>query len=301
MYNRLTTYLDEKNIISEKQFGFMAKKSTSDAIINYLNNVYDSINKSKYLLSIFIDFRKAFDTVNHSILLDKLSFYGIRGLPLKWFRSYLHERKFYVSIGESSSDVKFLSMGVPQGSILGPVLFLIYINDIINCSNSLNFTLYADDTTVSYSDAKIENLYSVFNEETYNLYNWTLANKLSLNFEKTKYMLISTKHCDTLKCFEIKFLNHKIERVKYFKFLGVLIDDKVNFSNHIEYICLKVSVSIGILNKLNFLPIEILKILYYSMIYPHLNYGILAWGSTFKTNLKPLIILQKKALPISYI
>ena len=111
-------------------------------------------------------------------------------------------------------------------------------------------------------------------------------------------MLISPKHCDTSKCFEIKFLNHKIELVKYFKFLGALIDDKVNFSNHVEYICLKVFVSIEILNKLNFLPIKTLKTFYYSMIYLHLNYGMIAWGSTFKTSLKPLYILRKKALLI---
>jgi retron-type reverse transcriptase len=159
-YNRLSDFFEKFEILSKSQYGFRKKSSTSFAIIDMLSNIYNALNNNLLPIGVFIDLQKAFDTINHDILLFKLRHYGIRGLAYDWIKSYLIDRKQFVSLDDIYSETKSISCGVPQGSILGPLLFLIYINDIENTSKKLKFVLFADDTNIFYSDNNINNLKS---------------------------------------------------------------------------------------------------------------------------------------------
>ena len=148
IYDQFIDYINENEILSDLQFGFQKNKSTEHAISSIISNITEAYSKQQSSYCIFLDFAKAFDTVNHEILLDKLQYYGIRGTALKWFQSYLNDRMQCTEIGNTQSDLKYVKCGVPQGSILGPLLFLLYINDIVLSSNTFKFTLFADDTSL---------------------------------------------------------------------------------------------------------------------------------------------------------
>ena len=163
--------------------------STSHALIDLVEEISISLDKKKYTLGVFIDLKKAFDTVNHSVLIEKLKHYGIRGVAENWIKSYLLGRKQFVNIGECSSDLIQISCGVPQGSVIGPKLFILYINDICNVSKLLKFILFADDTNILYSDSNVHNLVSIINHELDKLCTLFSVNKLSLNVSKTNYMV----------------------------------------------------------------------------------------------------------------
>ena len=256
------------------------------------------MNDRNINLSVFVDLQKAFDTVNHSILIRKLEQYGIRGLPLALISDYLCNRTQRVKIFNSFSSVRPVNLGIPQGSILGPILFLLYINDLPNISNVFFPVLFADDTTITFCD-KFPNIFvNKCNADLEKLNSWTISNRLSINTEKTFYIVITNQIID--QPFPNVILNNEIiQMAQSGKFLGVILDHKMKFNLHINAICRKISKSIGILFKLrDYLPLPKLICLYYTFIYPYLIYCNLVWGSTFETHLKPLIILQKKVIRI---
>ena len=146
MYNRVYNFITKNNLLNEKQFGFQAKHSTDHAILELSNEIYQNFSDNKFTLGVFIDLSKAFDTVNHDILLKKLTFYGINNLYLTWFKSYLSGRTQYIQYDNSKTEMANISCGVPQGSILGPLLFLIYVNDLKSSLKILNPIMFADDT-----------------------------------------------------------------------------------------------------------------------------------------------------------
>ena len=189
MYNRLISFINKYNIITPNQYGFQAQKSTELAINEICNNINKTLENKESAFCIFLDFAKAFDTVNHNILLNKLEYYGIRGPPLLWFKSYLNNRQQYTDINGTLSNVEAIKCGVPQGSILGPLLFILYINDIVHSSNTLKFTLFADDTTIFYSSKLPPETQHILDAELNNVNQWLICNKLSLNTDKSCYLL----------------------------------------------------------------------------------------------------------------
>ena len=197
---------------------------------------------------VFNDFSKAFDTVNHDILLQKLSMYGVQDIALEWFRDYLANRSQYVTYNSMKSTKENITCGVPQGSILGPLLFVICINDLATVSNAFVPVLFADDTTLLIAGRDVEALCNRINEDLAKIQEWLCANKLSLNVKKTHCMIFTSKS-KIVPDSDIKINNVCIERVRVTKFLGILIDSQLNWKQHIAYTCNKLSKCIGILSK----------------------------------------------------
>ena len=179
---RLQQFLNTNNILSNSQYGFRAHMSTVHAALELTESISDSIDSKQHCAGVFIDLKKAFDTVNHKLLVEKLSFYGVRGIANTWLENYLMNRKQYVVVDHQASSMQFIKCSVPEGSVLGPVvLFLLFINDLCNVSNLLKFVLFADDTNIFGSNENVEVLQDTLNRELANLFVWFSINKLSLN------------------------------------------------------------------------------------------------------------------------
>ena len=181
IYNQLNSFLEKHDIMYKYQFGFRKGYSTEQAILELTDTLKKAMDKKLLTCGLFLDFFKAFDTVNHNILLSKLYHYGIRGTPFKWFENYLSNRTQFVKIGNTKSNCETITCGIPQGSTLGPLLFLLYINDFPNCSNKLSFRIFADNTNMFYTRANLQHLESVMNEELKLVFNYCTTNKLSIN------------------------------------------------------------------------------------------------------------------------
>lgn len=235
--------------------------------------------------------------MNHSILLNKLDYYGVSGIAKDWFTSYLSSRKQLVSLSAINSDVRNISCGVPQGSVLGPTLFLMYINDFHNSSSLFDFHLFADDANLFYRSNSINGLEAQINIELTNIQNWLLANKLLLNIEKSNYIIFHSPQKKINYDIELCFNSVRLKRVNNTSYLGVMIDSNLNWKAHVACVAKKVKRNIGLLSKIrHYASQKILINLYYSLIYPFLTYGIITWGNTYPTTLKLLLLLQKKAL-----
>ena len=248
-------------------------------------------------ITIYLDLSKAFDTLDHNFLLSNLEYYGIKNSELSLFKNYILNRKQFVQMGEISSTTQTIKTGVPQGSILGPLLFVIYINDLPVRSDFFKFIIYADDTTLFCSlnprnFDKIEDLSIIINRQIQLVNNWLKVNKLSLNNKKSKFMVFKFPQ-RIVNIPDLYIEETKIESVTYLNFLGNIIQSNLKWENHINAISIKISRIIGILSKLkNILPFDILKMLYCNLIVPHLFYGILLWGYSTSRLLK----LQKKTI-----
>ena len=260
--------------------------------------MYDSLNSKDHTINIFIDYKKAFDTVNHSILIRKLEKYGVRGLPLNLIKNYLCDRYQTVKVNKCFSAPKRVTIGIPQGSILGPLLFLIYINDLPNVSDRFQATLFADDTTLIFKGHDYNILIDLCNTELEKFKQWSESNRLSINPEKTNCLLVTNRKISQIQN-NVVLDGKLMSFVPQHKFLGVSLDNKLKFDKHIEIIRNKISKSIGIMFKIQKLvPQSCLKTLYYSFIYPYLLYCLPIWGGTYHTHLNSLITLQKRAVRI---
>ena len=250
MYNRLIWYINENNILYNFQFGFREKHSAALALITLVDKISSALESGEFAIGLFLDFSKAFDTINYDILFMKMHHYGIRGCTLNWFKSYLSNRKQYVSYHNVCSSLKPIICGVPQGSILGPLLFLIYVNDIAFVSQSLFTVMFADDTNAIITHKNLSTLEEQCNSEMKKISNWVNANKLSLNVKKTQYMLFKGRK-KIGSGPNIIVNGAKIDRTDQSKFLGVIISDNLSWQPHIDYISKKISKSIGILYRLS--------------------------------------------------
>ena len=234
MYNRLYKYLKENNILYKKQFGFQKNHSIEHAIMQLVDQISNSSENNQYTLGVFIDLSKAFDTVDHEILIAKLENYGIKENNLNWFKSYLENRKQFIRSDNISTNYQEIVCGVPQGSILGPLLFLIYINDLNEASDVLNLIMFTDDTNLFYSHKNIGNLFFTMNDELVKINEWFKANKLSLNIKKTKLTLFHKKSLTELGSTlplaipNLQIGKKNIERVSSIKFLGVMLDEHLS-------------------------------------------------------------------------
>lgn len=279
---RLNSFVKSNNILSDKQYGFRANHSTELALIEFTQEIMNNMNNKILSLGVFIDLSKAFDLINHENLLQKLNLYGIRGHANQWLQSYLSHRKQYVSLDQFNSDVLDINYGVPQGSILGPLLFIIYINDL--CSNfpQTNFILFADDTNIFFPTINPMQDADKINNELSNISSWFNLNKLVINHAKSSYIIFGPKILtNNIPNLEIKINNQILQKSSSIKFLGILIKENLKWNDHIITISLKINKMIGILRKIKFkINNETLILLYYSLIYPHLTYCITLWGNS---------------------
>ena len=294
--NRLNNFIEKNNVISESQYGFRANRSTSSALMDLIEQITDNLDNKQITIGIFIDLKKAFDTVNHQLLIKKLRYYGVRGKANTWLQSYLDNRKQFVYFNDHCSEANTVKCGVPQGSILGPLLFIIYINDIVNVSDLLKFVLFADDTNLFASGNNIKSLCSMISGELEKLNTWFCVNKLSLNLTKTSFMVFTNKSISNVSLF---MCNTEIERVAVTKFLGVIIDDKLTWKEHIKQLSSKLAKCGSVIFKASsLLDSESLRTLYNSMFLPYISYCAEIWGNTYKSNLQCIIRAQKRIVRI---
>ena len=313
---RLTAFLENNSLITSSQFGFRKNHSTIHPIVQFQNFITNSLNRKEHAIAIFCDLRKAFDTVDHKILFQKLYKLGVRGVELDWFKNYLTNRFQFVSIDEICSTLINIKIGVPQGSVLGPLLFLVYINDL-PLSTQLFVLMFADDTTLLASSNNIVDLYNFVNAEFYKLTTYFRLNKLALHPDKTKYMLFTNNN--NVKCNNLSLIinnnnptepysnNHvnPITRVygnpedPSIKFLGVYIDPKLNFKHHVNILVKKLSSSLYFMRKAkNIVSTKAMKFIYYSIFHSHIIYAIQSWSSCSQSSMNTVFKMQKKAIRI---
>ena len=285
----------------DKQYGFRKGRSTEHATLELIDGLIKDMDNGDIPICFFIDLSKAFDTLNHEVHLEKLNHHGVLNTAFKLFENYLSNRKQYVDFDGAKSDYLFMVTGVPQGSILGPLLFLIYMNDISNSSTLFKFILFADDTTLKTSiniakqdQRSAKDLSNIINYEFNKVNTWLKGNKLSLNIEKTKFMVFHKKNKNVPQI-DIRINGKLIEQVDDFCFLGLTIDSALDWSAHIRKISGKLNSAIGILNKLKYTAPEKMKVLVYNALFvSHINYCLLAWGYKIEA-LRPF---QKSAVRI---
>lgn len=310
--DQLVNYINKNNILSDCQFGFRNDKNISDALFDICSLINNSISNNKKTMLIFLDLKKAFDSVDRNKLLHKLKLIGIRGLAYKWFESYLSDRQQFVSISGTNSDLLTVDYGVIQGSTLGPILFLVYINNISKLETNGKIRLFADDTLIflqgnDWADVREQALHDMMI-----LKKWLNFNTLSLNTSKSKFMAISLRNNTDYLLENIiihecgNYLNSNctceaIEKVNYYKYLGVLFDSRMKWSEHIQFLKTKLRKFIFVFKQLNEIlnPNEI-KLAYYAYVQSFLSFGIIAWGGAFKSILQPLNTVLNTILKVGF-
>ena len=298
VYDQLYAYLSDHEIICKKQSGFRSIHSTVTALLEATDSWALNIDQKKINAVVFLDLKKAFDTVNHEILLSKLKNYGILDNSYNWFESYLDNRAQKCFVNGSLSKTLSLSCGVPQGTILGPLLFLLYINDLPNCLMRSEPRMYADDTHLTYAGETTEDIQSSLNHDLENVKNWLIANKLTLNMTKTEFMLIGSRQkLQTLANPPKPIINGTpIKQVTTAKSLGVLIDNNLNWSSHIDKLTKKLASGIGAIKRVRHLvPQATLHTMYSTLVQPHFDYCNVVWGNCGVTLQDKLQKLQNRA------
>ena len=296
----LMGFLNKYKLIHENQSGFRQKHSCQTALVKLVDQWLSCIDKGDIVGTLFVDFRKAFDLVDHSILIEKLALYRLSPISLKWFQSYLSFRKQAIACDSGLTEFADVHSGVPQGSILGPTLFLLFINDLPLFLNHCFSDFFADDATFHTHSKNLDIIENHIIDDFDKTKQWSKRNNLPINYKKTTCMAAGTKRrlADSHKL-EIRLDDICIENVSKQKLLGVYIDENLNWSAHIDYLCSNISSKISLLRQLSqYVPQNVQKLFYKGYIMPLIDYGSVIWGSTSSSNLDRLLKLQKRAARI---
>ena len=297
IYKKIFEFLTRCQILFKSQYGFRKGHNTTHATLDFLKTVEQALMQNEYAIGIFCDLSKAFDTLDHQILLHKLEHYGIRGKMLSWIKSYLSDRKQFVDLDGIHSEQEDMSVGVPQGSILGPLLFLVYINDLPAALERAISVVFADDSNIVIQGKELPDLVRTLNAELETLGDYFKSNKLKLNVDKTKMVCFCRSGKDTGDLGMVRMDGKPIGQEDSTKYLGITIDKSLTWEKHCNNVANKMARNAGILNRVkNILPIPSMQTLYNSLIFPHFSYGLETWGTCNKKFLKRIITIQKKAV-----
>ncbi|MBN1252535.1 MAG: reverse transcriptase family protein, partial [Bacteroidales bacterium] len=297
MYNRLYSYLDSIKFFNSKQFGFLKSSNTTSACISYIDKIQRALNENKLVGTLFLDVAKAFDCVDRNILIEKLQQLGIRNNVLKLFESYITNRKQAVQIHDTLSELKETQFGVAQGSKLGPLLFLIYINDIFKIKLNGSLQLYADDSSITFIADNAVEMHKMIMEDIIKISDWFKNNLLVLNGDKSKLLFFNSTRLEFQNLPDIYINSSKISTVDEIKYLGLIVDSKLNWNAHINSLVKKLSPYVGVFKKISFVcGTEVKKMLYYAYFYSNIIYLLTIWSGTKKENINRIKILQNKCI-----
>ena len=297
VHQQLYCYLNDNGLLSDRQSGFRPLHSTSTCLTEIVDFLLDNMNSKQLTGSIFLDLRKAFDVIPLNLILEKMKYYGIRHSELEWFTSYLMNRQQCVSIQGTNSTFLEVKSGVPQGSILGPLIFCLYINDMCKLPfhSNTKISLYADDTAIFNADQNLPSIQCNLQQDFDLLKNWLLINRMYLHPQKTKVMIFGSKRKLNNQSVSIKFKDTELENVDNIKYLGVILDSQLNWSYYISYLSNKISRSIGCIRRIKYvLSSKQLTNLYHALILSYIDYCCTAWGNCSNTNLNKIQKLQNR-------
>ena len=299
MYTRVYEFFEKSNVLYNLQFGFRKSYSTNHALLNIVEEIRTNLDRKTFSCGVFVDLEKAFDTVNHKILITKLNHYGVRGTVNNWFLSYLSQRQQRLTLNGSSSPYLDISCGVPQGSILGPLLFLVYINDMHEATKHSIVHHFADDTNLLCSSKDPKDLRKKLNEDLRLLYEWLCSNRLSLNVSKTEFIIFKPAKKVLRDRITLRLNGVTLFESRKIKYLGLIMDDKLSWKHHVNELRKKLNRTVGIIYGLKkYCNESILKSMYYALFHSYLMYGLSIWGLASRNLTKPIQLLQKKVIRI---